>query len=112
MQHGEKSNTFGEKQGPSTRIDIPVGHTICKVYIWKGWYVDSIQFETDKGYKSSRFGGSGGGLETFSVCNVVGVCGKEGKLIDYVTFNEAIIKRTSQQGQWENDVLKSNDNRF
>ena len=53
--------------------------------------MDSIQFETDKGFKSDKFGGNGGNSRTITIskgCNLVGLFGRSGSLVDSIGFIE------------------------
>lgn len=59
-----------------------------------GKFVDSITFITNKGNKSSKFGGDGGGYKLISFpenSRLVGIYGRAGQYIDQIGFYLARI---------------------
>jgi len=59
---------------------VPEGEIIVTVKIRSGSRIDSLQFVTDKGTVSERFGGTGGGESTYELPGkLLGFFGKEDK---------------------------------
>ena len=50
----------GGHGGQPFSIECPQGTFITKIHIWSGALVDSIQFVTNTGMETARFGGKGG----------------------------------------------------
>ena len=66
---------------------VPEGENIGTVKMRSGWRIDSLQFVTDKGTVSERFGGTGGHGRTYELFGkLLGFFGKEGSEIHQLGF--------------------------
>jgi hypothetical protein len=66
---------------------VPEGEDIVTVKMRSGLQIDSLQFVTDKGTVSERFGGTGGHERTYELFGkLLGFFGKEGSEIHQLGF--------------------------
>ena len=61
-------------------VNCPPGQWISKIYVWSNKFIDAIQFQTNMGQKTAKFGGPGGSLKIIDatgkrICGVKGRCG-------------------------------------
>jgi hypothetical protein len=91
--YGQRSY-WTDFHGPNSREDstlrtffVPEGENIVTVKIRSGWRIDSLQFFTDKGTVSERFGGTGGIESTYELPGkLLGFFGKEGSELHQLGF--------------------------
>lgn len=55
-----ENGPYGGQGGYYFSWDVPKGEWVTHIYFRSGDFLDSIQFRTNKGNKSAKFGGNGG----------------------------------------------------
>jgi hypothetical protein len=77
---GTTTASLGGRRGHATTWRLPAGHRIVRVDVWSAQYVDAVQFTTDGGYVSPKFGGGGGTRHTCTAAteahSLVGLFGR------------------------------------
>lgn len=69
---------------------VPPGEKITQVITWSGWVCDAVQFVTNEGSKSPKFGGGGGGKKVWTAPRgqaMTGIFGGHGGLVDSLGIN-------------------------
>lgn len=73
--------------GAAATYYVPYGECITKILVRHGAYVDSLQFVTDQGKYSPKYGGNGGRLSTVNLpCCLRGIYGRSGAYVDQIGF--------------------------
>lgn len=81
----ELTSSIGHETNRFSDFIVPPGEYITKFNVRCGWWIDAIQFETNRGTKSPIYGGGGGGVSTLkapSNFTVVGMYGYTGAWMD------------------------------
>lgn len=92
FHNGHETSLFGSATGGVRKIfRVPLNDRITKAVVWSGNGVDAVQFHTQKGLKSQKFGGNGGKQREAMGCasgqqELVGIFGKCGRCIDSIQF--------------------------
>lgn len=81
------SHLIGREIDQYDDFEVPRGERIAKLHFKCGWWIDAVQFETDRGTKSRMFGNAnGGGSATLEAPgaghHIVGVYGYSGDWMD------------------------------
>jgi len=70
--------------GPYSFV-VPLGENIISVLIRSGTRIYSLQFITDRGTVSQKFGGNGGTLRSYNLTGrLIGFFGRDGTIIDQI----------------------------
>ena len=84
IDNGQRSywtDFHGQYSRPNSTLSsfvVPEGENIVTVKMSSGWRINSLQFVTDKGTVSERFGGTGGDESTYELPGkFIGFFGKE-----------------------------------
>jgi len=79
--------SHGGTGGSPDSWTLPSGERIERVIVYSGAYVDSLQFVTDAGTYSPKWGGNGGERhEVTLIGNIVSIFGRSGAYIDQIGF--------------------------
>ena len=75
-------------KGGLDSFTVDQGDYINQVEIWSGRYVDAIQFHTNNGKSSRKYGGGGGGYSSvyapFTGAQLIAISGRSGGLLDAI----------------------------
>jgi hypothetical protein len=84
----QRSPTVGGDGGQQFLFETPAGEWIEKVHIWYGDKVEALQFETNGGKISEKFGGPGGKEHITGTPGkvITGVKGRSAVCIDQICF--------------------------
>jgi len=82
-----RNKKHGGSGGTLYRWSVPPGHCITTIWVRSGAYVDSLQFKTDKGAVSPKFGGDGGNFYEVNLQGCLkGIYGRSGAYVDQIGF--------------------------
>jgi len=64
-------------------VECPPGQWISKVYVWSGSLIDALQFETNSGMQTAKFGGNGGDKNVIEAKGKK-ICGVKGRTSNHI----------------------------
>ena len=73
----------GKPMGHDFVVECPPGQWISKVHVFSGSVIDALQFETNSGMKTAKFGGQGG-KEYVVETKGKKICGVKGKVSNHI----------------------------
>ena len=85
--NGQTSGSYGGTGGSPATIDLSPGESIIVIVGQSGSLVDRLTFVTNFGRVFGPYGGSGGSPFQVSNCNLRGIFGRSGSLIDAIGFH-------------------------